>query len=110
MTTTSIELTDRLESVIHAVPGVRVIYPAAPLLTTVVSEVVAATTSSRPASSHIIVEHTSAGGVAATIHIGVNGVSPASEVARAAGEAARDFLRSTGAEECIVNVRIGSIG
>ena len=109
MTASSIELTDQLGSLIQAIPDVRVIYPAAPVLATVVSEVMAAATITRPASSHIVIEH-GAEQIVAAIHVGVNGVSPAPEVARAVGEAAHDFLRSTGAEDPVVTVRIGSIG
>lgn len=107
--TSSIELADRLGSIIQAVPGVRILYPAAPILNTVVSEVAAATTSTPSTLSPIMIEHR-AEQVIANIHIGVNGVSPAPDVALAAGEAAGEFLRSTGAHECMVNVRIGSIG
>ncbi|WP_309615212.1 hypothetical protein [Salinibacterium sp.] len=109
MITSSVELADRLGSIIQAVPGVRMLYPAAPILTTVGSEVVAAATATRPTATPIVVEQRAAQ-LAATIHIGVNGVSPAPQVAHAAGAAAIEFLRSTGADDAVVTVRIGSVG
>ena len=109
MITNSIDLAGGIGSIIQAVPGVSIIYPAAPILSTAAAEVVAAATATRSTLSPIVVEQT-ATQVTATIHIGVNAVSPAPDVALAAGAAARDFLRSVGADDCLVNVRIGSIG
>jgi hypothetical protein len=101
---------DRLDDYILAVPGVEALYPAGPLLATVVTSVVAALIPSVAAPDPIVVVERS-GGLSIAANIGVGPDHAAPDVCRRVHDAIAEHFSRAGdpviAEITVTVARIG---
>ena len=101
---------DRLDDDILAVPGVDALYPAGPLLATVVTSVVAALIPSVDAPNPVVVVERS-GGLSITANIGVGPDHAAPDVCRRVHDAIAEHFSRAGdpviAEIAVTVARIG---
>lgn len=107
---TTTKPTEELAAVVEQVPGVDELYPAAPILTTLVHQVVGALTT-RPTSPELITVTETAEGLAASVAIGISDADAATEVCRRVYDTIEEyFVASGGPAVTSIEVKVARIG
>lgn len=92
---TTTQHTEELAAVVGQVPGVDELYPAAPVLTTVVNQVVGALTQ-KPTPSEFVALTESDDGLTASVAIGISDVAAATEVCRQVYDTIEEYFVASG--------------
>ncbi|TFC08089.1 hypothetical protein [Cryobacterium mannosilyticum] len=101
---------DRLDEAVLAVPGVDTLFPATPLIATVITTAVDALTRRAPSANSVLVAHETAG-LSVAVKIGVTDGYPATEVCRRVHDAIVEHLREYEEQEIAeVAVTVARIG
>lgn len=102
--------TDELAAVIEGVPGVDDIYPATPVLATVVKEVVGAITR-KPVAPQLVSLTESSAGLTASVSIGIADADAATDVCRRVYDSIAEFFTAAGDPAVTaIEVKVARIG
>lgn len=92
---TTTHRTEELAAAVGQVPGVDELYPAAPVLSTVVRQVVGAITQ-KPAAPEFVAVTESEAGLTASVAIGISDVAAATEVCRRVYDTIEEYFVASG--------------
>ena len=102
--------TEELAAAVEQVPGVDELYPAAPILATVVKEVVGAITAT-PTTPELVTLTETDEGVTASVAIGVTDGDAATEVCRRVYDTIEEYLATSGGPGvATIEVKVARIG
>ncbi|WEO78202.1 hypothetical protein BJQ94_03955 [Cryobacterium sp. SO2] len=96
--------TEELAAAVGDVPGVDELYPAGPVLTTVVNHVVGALTQ-KPTEPELVALTESDDGVTASVAIGISDVEAATEVCRRVYETIEEYFVASG-EPAVTSIEV----
>jgi len=102
--------TEDLAAVVEQVPGVDELYPAAPILSTVVHQVVGALTA-RPTSPELVMLTETDEGLTASVAIGISDANAATEVCRRVYDTIEEYFVASGDPAVTsIEVKVARIG
>ena len=102
-------LSQELTQLVRTVPGVGVVYPVRPLVTTLVS-VAVRTLIGAPTAVHLVSAENADEGTTVCASIGTTGDEPAPVTASRVHDAIAERLTELGVTPAIIDVSIGSVG
>jgi len=107
---TTTKPTEELAAVVEQVPGVDELYPAAPILTTVVHQMVGALTA-KPTSPELITLTETDEGLTASVAIGISDADAATEVCRRVYDTIEQYFVASGDPAVTsIEVKVARIG
>jgi hypothetical protein len=102
--------TEALAAIVEKVPGVDELYPATPVLTTVVKEVVGALTQ-KPARLELVAFTETDAGIGASVAIGISDTAAATEICRRVYDTIDEYFVAAGTPAVTsIKVTVARIG
>jgi hypothetical protein len=101
---TTTQHTEQLAAAVGQVPGVDELYPAAPVLTTVMNQVVGALTQ-KPTLPEFVAVTESDEGLTASVSIGISDVEAATEVCRQVYDTIEEYFVASG-EPAVSSIKV----